>query len=52
MAHHDTLLFDLDGTLSDPAVGICRSINHALARFGHAEIDPAGISAWIGPPLE
>lgn len=52
MAHHDTLLFDLDGTLSDPAVGICRSINHALARHGHAEIDPAGISAWIGPPLE
>jgi len=28
------LLFDLDGTLTDPKAGITRSIAHALARMG------------------
>ncbi len=32
------LIFDLDGTISDPAVGILRSINYALKSFGYAEI--------------
>ena len=27
----DTVLFDLDGTLTDPFAGITRSIQHALA---------------------
>jgi len=29
----DTLLFDLDGTLSDPLQGIHRCLNYALTRF-------------------
>ena len=29
------LVFDLDGTLSDPAEGIRKSFDHALARHGH-----------------
>ncbi|MCA0176478.1 MAG: hypothetical protein LCH73_09355 [Proteobacteria bacterium] len=34
MSAPPTLVFDLDGTLSDPADGIGRSINHALAAQG------------------
>jgi len=46
------LLFDLDGTLSDPQEGIGRSINHALAQFGHAEHDLSALTRFIGPPLD
>ena len=46
------LVFDLDGTISDPAVGIGRSINFALEHFGHAPIEPADVSQYIGPPLD
>ena len=28
------ILFDLDGTLSDPMVGICSAVQHALRHFG------------------
>lgn len=52
MAAYDFLLFDLDGTLSDPLLGVGRSINHALARFGHPEVPLEQMSACIGPPLE
>lgn len=46
------LIFDLDGTLSDPAVGIGRSINYALAAFDHLPIADSEISRLIGPPLD
>lgn len=49
---HDLVLFDLDGTLSDPSVGIGRSINHALTRFGHPPITAQRVAACIGPPLD
>lgn len=46
------LVFDLDGTLSDPACGIGRSINHALVSFGFAPIAEAAVPQYIGPPLD
>lgn len=46
------LVFDLDGTLSDPAVGIGRSINYALAHYGYATIADTEVSQFIGPPLD
>lgn len=46
------LLFDLDGTLSDPQVGITRSINHALVAEGFAPHDEAALCRFIGPPLD
>jgi len=49
---HDLALFDLDGTLSDPLVGIARSINYALAHFGYAEVELSELSAHVGPPLD
>ena len=46
------LLFDLDGTISDPAVGVARSINHALVHFGHAARREEDLHVYIGPPLD
>jgi len=45
-------VFDLDGTISDPAVGIGRSINHALRCFGYPPISAGDVSKFIGPPLD
>ncbi len=44
------LLFDLDGTLTDSAEGICRSVAHALSFFG-IEAEPEQLHCYIGPPL-
>lgn len=49
---HDLVLFDLDGTLSDPLPGIARSINYALSHFGYPERNPSEIAACVGPPLD
>ncbi len=46
-----TLIFDLDGTISDPFVGISRSINHALKSLKYEPVDPQRIRPLIGPPL-
>jgi phosphoglycolate phosphatase len=43
--------FDLDGTLTDPAVGITRSLQHALATLGRAGLPAAELTRFIGPPL-
>jgi phosphoglycolate phosphatase len=48
----DTLVFDLDGTISDPSLGIGRSMNYALAAFGHAPLADADVSEFIGPPID
>lgn len=47
-----TLVFDLDGTLSDPSLGIGRCLNYALAAHGIPEVSLAEIAAAIGPPLD
>ena len=45
------LLLDLDGTLSDPKLGITNCICHALETLGLA-VPPADALHWcIGPPL-
>jgi phosphoglycolate phosphatase len=49
---HDVVLFDLDGTLSDPLVGIGRSINYALSHFGYQELPLSQMAAHVGPPLD
>jgi len=48
----DLLLFDLDGTLSDPLEGIARSINHALERHGFEPRPVESLAACVGPPLD
>ena len=46
-----TLLFDLDGTLTDNYAGIAASIVHALARLDRPAPDAATLRACVGPPL-
>lgn len=46
------LLFDLDGTLTDPKVGICTSVQYSLASFGIEEPDIDKLTPFIGPPLK
>ena len=45
------ILFDLDGTLTDPKEGITKSVQHALAHFGIAVDDLDSLIPFIGPPL-
>ena len=51
LKHYTTYLFDLDGTLTDPQVGITNSIRYALERFGITESDHKSLVKFIGPPL-
>lgn len=51
MLSYDTLLFDLDGTLTDPKPGITRSVQYALRRLGIASDDLERLTPFIGPPL-
>ena len=46
-----TILFDLDGTLTDPEIGITTCFQHALRRFGIEENDRENLRRVIGPPL-
>lgn len=45
------VLFDLDGTLTDPYEGITKSVCHALAYYGIEEHDATVLRSFIGPPL-
>lgn len=45
------ILFDLDGTLTDPKEGICKSVQHALRAFDIDEPDLDNLEKFIGPPL-
>lgn len=49
---NDYLLFDLDGTLTDPKVGITTCVQYALASFGIEEPDLDKLTPFIGPPLK
>lgn len=46
-----SLLFDLDGTLTDPKEGITRSVEYALNQFGQTVAHPDELIPYIGPPL-
>lgn len=46
------LFFDLDGTISDSAPGIVRSVQYALDSFGIHVADVNELLCFVGPPLE
>lgn len=52
MQNVSTLIFDLDGTISDPSMGIHRCMNHALHFYGFPEVSTQTVLATIGPPLD
>lgn len=45
------VLFDLDGTLSDPKIGICTCVQYALSKMGIEEPDLDKLEPFIGPRL-
>jgi phosphoglycolate phosphatase len=51
-AKHGLVLFDLDGTLTDPIVGIGRSLNDALEGHGYRTLTDVEVAEFIGPPLD
>ncbi len=48
---YEYILFDLDGTLTDPAEGIYNSVYHALSRMEKPRPPMEKMPAFIGPPL-
>ena len=45
------LLFDLDGTLTDPGIGITNSVMYAFEKYGISVSDRKKLYPFIGPPL-
>ena len=46
------ILLDLDGTLTDPKVGITTSARYGLAKVGHPIAESENLDWIIGPPLK
>ena len=51
MKQYDVILFDLDGTLTDPELGITSCVQYALKHFGIEVEDRRSLRHYIGPPL-
>lgn len=49
---YNTILFDLDGTLTDPGVGITNSVAYALEKFNIKNVDKTELFKFVGPPLK
>ena len=48
---YNIVLFDLDGTLTDPGEGITNSVAYALKKFKISVHDKTQLYSFIGPPL-
>lgn len=51
MSRYKYILFDLDGTLSESAPGIRKSLEHAIEALGIPSPDLDDYTLYIGPPL-
>lgn len=49
---YHTILFDLDGTLTDSKEGILNSLRYAIEKLGDVVPDEATLTKFIGPPLQ
>ena len=49
---YNTILFDLDGTITDPKEGITKSVQYSLRKFGIETENPDDLEKFIGPPLK
>ena len=52
MIRYKTVLFDLDGTITDSGAGIMNAIRYAVKKYGLAEPEEAVLRSFIGPPLK
>ncbi|KOO51677.1 HAD family hydrolase [Viridibacillus arvi] len=50
--NYQYILFDLDGTLTDPKVGITKSVAYALDKMNIEVVDYPKLDLFIGPPLQ
>ncbi|MEK5529608.1 HAD family hydrolase [Viridibacillus sp. FSL R5-0468] len=50
--NYQYILFDLDGTLTDPKVGITKSVAYALEKLNIEIVDYSKLDFFIGPPLQ
>lgn len=50
--NYANILFDLDGTLTNPKVGIIKSVQVALEKMNRIEDDLSKLEKFIGPPLQ
>ncbi len=48
---YNYILFDLDGTLTDPEIGITNGVMYALEKYGITVADRKELYCFIGPPL-
>jgi phosphoglycolate phosphatase len=48
---YKNILFDLDGTITDPSEGITRCYAYALDKMGEPARDVRELHSYIGPPL-
>ena len=48
---YDTILFDLDGTLTDSGLGITKAVQYALGQMGYDVPPRESLFTFIGPPL-
>ncbi len=51
MKDYSVILFDLDGTLTDPEGGLVRGFEYALCKMGLPKEEKAALRRFIGPPL-
>lgn len=52
MSKYKIILFDLDGTISDPKIGITKSVQYALRKMDTEEDNLDQLECFIGPPLQ
>lgn len=50
-SEYTTVMFDLDGTVTDSAPGITAAVAYALRQYGIEVADRSALHAFIGPPL-
>ena len=48
---YNTVLFDLDGTLTDSGLGITKAVQYALGQMGYEVPERESLFSFIGPPL-
>jgi phosphoglycolate phosphatase len=52
MDKYKVVLFDLDGTLTDPKIGITKCVQYALEKMGILLSELDELEPFIGPPLQ
>lgn len=51
MNKYEYVLFDLDGTISESAMGVRKSIEYTLKKFGKDIPDLSDYTVYVGPPI-